>query len=186
MKITPSEIILDRKLSDLDKFAITFSNTIGKKIPYLIVSGYVSILLGRARASEDIDMIVPQMNAAEWKDVYEYLVKSGYYCLNADAEEAYNILQDGMAVRFAPVGIVIPNMEILFALNKTQQLALSTRIKVKIGKKEIFISNLELQIAYKEIVLKSLKDLEDAKHLRILLGKDLNMKKLREYKRLVK
>ena len=72
-------------------------------------------------------------------------------------------------------------MEILFAKEKVQKLALSTKIMASVGKDKIFISNLELQIAYKERMLRSPKDVEDARHLRKLLGKTINMKKLKDY-----
>ena len=187
MEIKQSGIKLDRELSDLDKFAIGFSKAISRFTKYVIVSAYVSILLGRARASEDIDMLVPDMDENEWAKIYSILIKEGYYCLNADdAHDSYNYLKDGLAVRFAPKGIVIPNMEILFAAEKVQKTALDTAIPVVIGKNSIMISNLELQIAYKENVLKSPKDLEDARHLRMILGKTINLKKLKGYQRLLK
>ena len=72
-------------------------------------------------------------------------------------------------------------MEILFAFSKAQTVSLATSIPVRIGPHTIRISNLELQIAYKEIILKSPKDLEDAQHLRIVAGNSLNKEKLKEY-----
>jgi|SRR3989338_3469114 len=187
MEITPKGIRLDRELSDLDKFAIDFSRIIARHARYVIVSGYVSILLGRARVSEDIDMLLPEMDMTKWKKIYSSLTKSGYYCLNAqDAGAAYDYLRSGIAVRFAPDGIVIPNMEILFAPDKVQKLALATRIPAFVGKEKIFVSDLELQIAYKERVLKSPKDMEDARHLRLLLGNGINKLKLNKYERALK
>lgn len=186
MKIAPDGIKLDRELSELDKFAIAFADAIGKFTKYVIVSGYVSILLGRARASEDIDMLVPEMAEKEWDKIYSALEKEGYYCVNADARSSYAYLVDGIAVRFAPERRLIPNVEILFAVTKIQKLALETAIEVSMGKDRIVISDLELQIAYKERVLKSPKDIEDARHLRLVLGKAINITKLKEYERLLK
>lgn len=187
MKITKSAIILDRELSELDNFAVNFCKAISKKTNYVLVSGYVSILLGRARASEDIDMIIPKMSTEKWKSVYEHLLKSGYYCLNAsDSKSSFELLNDKIAVRFASEGVVIPNMEILFALVPVQKMTLSSAIKVKIGKETLHVSNLELQIAYKEKALGSPKDLEDARHLRLILGSNLNIKKLREFEKMIK
>lgn len=182
MKIGPNSIELNKELSNLDKFAINFSKAIGKHTKYVIVSGYVSILLGRTRGSEDIDMLVPEMGEKEWIKIYNTLIKEGYYCVNTtSAKDSFSYLNDNIAVRFAPKEAVIPNMEILFAKEKVQKIALSTKITALIGKGEIFISNLELQIAYKEKILGSPKDMEDARHLRVILGKAINMKKLREY-----
>lgn len=186
MKIGRNEITLEREMSELDKFAFTFSQTVAEKTSYVVVSGYVSILLGRSRASEDVDMLIPQMDFAQWESLYRDVIRNGYYSLNAiDAKASFDLLQDHVAVRFAPEGIVIPNMEVLFAVNDIQKLALSTSVLVKVGKREIRISNLELQIAYKEKVLGSPKDLEDARHLRIILGNNLNSEKLKDYMRMV-
>ncbi|MCX6815870.1 MAG: hypothetical protein NT120_03390 [Candidatus Aenigmarchaeota archaeon] len=185
MKITKSGIKIDRELSALDKFAIDFSRIMQRHTKYVIVSGYVSILMGRARVSEDIDMLVPVMGEEEWSSIYNDLVKEGYYCLNADVHGSYTYLKDNIAVRFAPKGSVIPNMEILFAAGKIQKIALATGITAAIGKSSIVISNLELQIAYKENILKSPKDIEDARHIRLVMGKHINAQRLREYKRML-
>jgi len=132
-------------------------------------------------------MLLPEMDINKWEKIYATLTKSGYYCLNAqDAVAAYDYLGSGLAVRFAPNGIVIPNMEILFAADKVQKLALATRIPAFVRKEKIFVSDLELQIAYKERVLKSPKDMEDARHLRMLLGKGINKLKLNKYERVLK
>ena len=92
MKITQNEIILDRELSELDKFAIKFSDIIKIHTPYVIVSGYVSILLGRSRVSEDIDMILPAMNEDKWELIYNDLIKNGYYCLNAEGTHNHTLV----------------------------------------------------------------------------------------------
>ena len=76
MHITPNEITTDRQLSALDIFAVAFSEIIQRHTPYVIVSGYVSILLGRSRVSEDIDMILPFMDEHAWKRIYDDLVKT--------------------------------------------------------------------------------------------------------------
>ena len=59
--INKKTIEINRELSDLDSFTIGFVNILTKHTSYVIVSGYVAILLGRARASEDIDIIIPKI-----------------------------------------------------------------------------------------------------------------------------
>ena len=181
MEISDKEIKIDRELSNLDKFAISFCNAISKHAEYVIVSGYVSILLGRARGSEDIDMLIPEINEEEWTEIHQALEEAGYQCINASVQDSFSYLNDNIAVRFAPKGKPIPNMEILFAKDGVQKLALSEKMTAIIGNDKIFISNLELQIAYKEIVLGSPKDMEDARHLRAILGKAIKSNKLNEY-----
>ena len=51
------KIEFEKELNNLDKFTIAFTQILNEsKINYALVSGYVSILFGRNRASEDIDL----------------------------------------------------------------------------------------------------------------------------------
>ena len=86
-------------------------------------------------------------------------------------------------MRFARKKEIIPNVEIKICKNKIDFLTLKERIKVEINKRKIFISPIEMQIAYKEEVLKSEKDLEDALHLREVFKVD--EKKIEEYKKMM-
>jgi len=52
------EIVLNRELSNLDKLVLNFVKILEKYTDYIIVSGYVSIILGRARATEDVDVFI--------------------------------------------------------------------------------------------------------------------------------
>ncbi len=182
MKFENDKIIVDRELSDLDRFTIDFVKVLKKHAKYVIVSGYVSILLGRSRVSEDVDLIVPKMDFEAFKGLLSDLRKSGFYCLNADKEKIiYSYLTDNFAIRFAKNDTVIPNMEFKFAKNKFDDLVLKNHILVIIKKNELIISQLELQIAFKEKVLKSPKDLEDAKHIREIGKGKIDLKLIKKY-----
>ncbi len=53
------EIIFDRELSLLDSFVLSFTKHLASNnIKYVIVSGYVAILFGRSRISEDVDILI--------------------------------------------------------------------------------------------------------------------------------
>jgi len=54
--IDKKSIKIDRELSELDCFTLDFIRILEKHVNYVLVHGYVSILLGRARASEDVDI----------------------------------------------------------------------------------------------------------------------------------
>jgi len=56
---TKKKIILNNKVVNrLDEFVLTFTSVLDRmKINYVIVSGYVAIVFGRSRATEDIDII---------------------------------------------------------------------------------------------------------------------------------
>ena len=187
MKFTDKKTIqIDRELSDLDTFAIDFTDILKKNIDYVIVSGYVAILLGRARASEDIDVIIPKIDFSTFKILYSDLKKNNFYCINAEQEsEVFEYLKDNLAIRFAKNGTMIPNIEMKWAKNRFDELALENTIDVKIKKAKLCISHLELQIAFKEMVLKSPKDLDDADHIRDVAKDYLDGKLIQKYKEML-
>ncbi|MCD6215697.1 MAG: hypothetical protein J7J92_01325, partial [Candidatus Aenigmarchaeota archaeon] len=105
MKINFSKgkIQIEKRLNSLDKFALNFSSILKKlNIKYVLISGYVSILFGRARSSEDIDLIIEKLDAEKfhmfWKDV-----NKKYNCINTSKEkEAYeNYLLEKIPIRFS-------------------------------------------------------------------------------------
>jgi hypothetical protein len=52
------KIIFNRELSLLDSFVLSFTEHLASNnIKYVIVSGYVAILFGRSRISEDVDIL---------------------------------------------------------------------------------------------------------------------------------
>ncbi len=184
--IDKKNIEINRELSNLDKFTIAFINILKKHTKYVIVSGYVAILLGRARASEDIDIIIPKINFSDFKKLYEEIKKNNFYCLNAEEEKTvYSYLKDDLAIRFAKVDTIIPNIEMKWIKNEFDKIALEKIINVKIKNHNILISHLELQIAFKEVILKSPKDLEDAKHIREVAKEYLDDKLILKYKEML-
>jgi len=172
-----------RELSDLDRFALDFIGILRRcGVEYVVVSGYVSILLGRARASEDIDVIIPRMGFDAMKPVFREIMK-GFYCLNADDDaEAFSLLDEGLAARFARSGMVIPNIELKFAKTAADEISLRDSIDVRIGRDRISISPLEMQVAFKEVVLRSPKDMEDARHIRNVAKGYIDLKLVGRYK----
>ncbi|MBS3749255.1 MAG: hypothetical protein KGY65_08445 [Candidatus Thermoplasmatota archaeon] len=113
MRFIDSEHIeIDRELSDLDKFTIEFTNILKKYIDYVIISGYVAIVLGRARASEDVDIIIPRVDFSDFEKLYGNLKENGFYCLNDEEEEiVYSYLEENLAIRFAKLDTLIPNVK---------------------------------------------------------------------------
>jgi len=50
---------LSRTLSDLDEDVIEFTEVLPAcDVDYVVVSGYVAILTGRSRATEDVDVVL--------------------------------------------------------------------------------------------------------------------------------
>ncbi|MFA5887796.1 MAG: hypothetical protein WC852_03750 [Candidatus Nanoarchaeia archaeon] len=187
MKFISEKLIeINRELSELDLFAIDFIKVLRKHTKYVIISGYVSILLGRARASEDIDIIIPKITFSNFNALFNELKKEGFYCLNSGTgENAYEYLSENIALRFAKEGNVIPNMELKCAKSEIDDITLNKTITVKIGNEELVISHLELQIAFKEVVLKSPKDIEDARHIRNVAKGHLDEGLIERYERVL-
>jgi len=187
MKFVDGKTIqIDRELSDLDNFALDFVKILKKHCKYVIVSGYVSILLGRSRVSEDIDIIIPKIDFKKFQLLYHDLKKNDFYCLNEENDESlFEYLIDEVAIRFAKKDKVIPNIEFKWIKNKFEKLALKESITVKLSKGNLNISPLELQIAFKEVVLKSPKDLEDASHIKDVAESYLDLKLIDKYREML-
>ena len=186
MKFLDSKTIrLDRELSELDKFVLNFIKILEKHVDYVIISGYVSILFGRARGTEDVDVFIRPINKNKVINLYKELIKKGYWCLNSDdEEEIYDYLTNGLAVRFAIKNETIPNFEVKF-VNKIGIEALDNSITVIIKKGNLKISPIEMQIAFKRYYLKSDKDLEDARHLESIFKGKIDLNKIKEYKQII-
>ncbi len=191
--VNEKKIYSNKILNELDKFVIDFIGIIKKYTNYVIVSGYVSILLGRSRGSEDVDLLIPEMTFFQFKRMFEELTNKGYECANTyEKKEAYEMLNEH-AIRFFK-DTPIPNIEFKKITNSIQEEAYRERLKVIIRKDILFISPLELQIAYKlSLVSKgdfseisSDKDFEDAKHLYETFKEKLNKEQLSKYIKLFK
>lgn len=179
-------ITIKKELNLIDKFVISFVKLLRKFTDYVIVSGYVSILLGRNRGTDDIDIIIPKIKKEEFMGFYNGIKEKGYWVLNSDDfEDIYELLNEGHGIRIAENKNISPNIELKFAKGEFDNISLKEKIKVRINNFELNISNLELQIAYKEEVLKSNKDLEDAQHLREI-NKNLNLELIEDYKKRLK
>ena len=180
--IDSKTIRLDRILSELDKFVLMFIKILRKHTDYVIVSGYVAILFGRTRTTEDVDVIIPKISKESFSELFSELSASGYWSLNSSYEaELFGMLDSNVSVRFAIDKEISPNIEIKFSRNNSDLIALKDKLRVQLAKESLFIAPLELQIAYKEKVLASDKDLEDSAHLRVVFSQYLNKPLLDKY-----
>lgn len=182
--IDKSTIKIDKIPTILDKFVIKFCRIIEKHSEYVVVSGYVSILFGRARATEDIDIIIEKIPQKKFYLFYSDLMKNGYWCINAKTREnAFQMIKDNIGIRFAKRRNLIPNAEVKFAKNKLEKDALKDNLTALLPVGKIKISKIEQQIAYKEIILGSQKDKEDARHLEIIFKDKIDKRLLYNYRK---
>lgn len=178
-------ILLDRELSELDLFVLDFVRVLEKHAQYVLISGYVAILFGRTRTTEDVDMFIEKISKEKALLLYNEMLKHNFWALNVDSgEEFYSYLGDNIAVRFARKGKAIPNMEVKFVKDMLDKAAIDDNITVKTAVGELKVSNIEMQIAYKRYVLRSNKDLEDANHLQQWFK--ISEENINKYKRIFK
>ena len=179
-----NKIELKKELNNLDKFVIDFISILNKlNIEYVLVSGYVSILFGRNRSSEDIDLFIEKINFDKFSELWDILNKQ-FECLNSkDIKDSYyNYLTENCAIRFSRKNEFIPNMEVKFPKNDLDIWTLKNKKEVILNNKKIFISPMELQIPFK-IFLGSEKDIEDARYLYNIFKNKIDINLLKEFNR---
>src|SRR3989344_6713171 len=91
IRFSKNSIAFEKEINNLDKLALEFTSALNKcKIKYVIISGYVAILFGRSRASEDIDLLMERIDYHRFSLLWEELA-SKFICINtSNPIEAYN------------------------------------------------------------------------------------------------
>lgn len=181
MEISGDEIRLEKTPSDLDTLVLDVVAVLEDlSIDYAVVSGYVAVLLGRSRATEDIDMIIERIDSETAATLSDRLQASGYWGAAMPLDDLYETLADDLIIRVAEDGHRVPNVELKFAHDRYSQLSLRNTVTVRFTDAALQIGSLELQIAYK-LRMGAQKDFEDALYLYHLLGSTLNTSKLEGY-----
>jgi len=174
----------------LDKFAEEFCEIIEKHTSYIVCSGFVAIAHGRTRGTEDIDMIIGKLPKDKFIQLHTDLKKGGFICIQSDNPETVydDYLAKGSSVRYVrdEEGMFPPEMEIKFPKDELDEEQLKDRTKLPLTGVDIYFSSIESNIAFKEEYLKSDKDLEDAKHLRIVYKEKIDPEKIQEIKQKIR
>ena len=76
------EIQLKRDITDLDKFVFETVKIIEKHTKYVIISGYIAILFGRTRGTEDVDMFIERIDFEAFDKMFDDLIKNDMWCIN--------------------------------------------------------------------------------------------------------
>ncbi len=172
----------DKIITELDEFVVEFTRLLEKHLlKYVIVSGYVAIFFGRARGTEDIDILLERMDAQKFLSFYSSALAQGYDFLNPeDADGLYEMLCEGSGIRAAKNEMIIPNIEMKFVKDDFDKFSLSDRVEAIFDGEHLFISPIEIEIPYK-LYLGSDKDIEDAIYLwEVFKGKP-DMKLLKRF-----
>ena len=182
---------MDRTVDDkslLDSFASDFAGVVEKHAKYIIVSGFVAIAHGRSRGTEDIDMIIEHLTRVSFTKLHEDLESSGFECIqNEIPSELYdNYLEKNTSIRYVRKGTHIPEMELKLAKDALDENQLNDRVKLPLTGLDLYFSSIETNIAFKEELLKADKDIEDAKHLRVIYEGKLDEKEIEKIKSLIR
>lgn len=169
-----------KQITLLDRFVFDFIGILEPLTSYVIVSGYVAILFGRSRGTEDVDILIPPLEKEKFRELHNALLSAGYEFLNAeDASGLHEMLTRKMGVRVAKREQFIPNIELKFFKDTVDRTVFDNRLEVTLPGARFFISPIEIQIAYK-IHLGSPKDIEDALFLFEIFRKHLDAVQLKE------
>lgn len=184
-------MVLERSIGDrniLDKFAEDFCEIVEKHCRYIIVSGFVAISHGRTRATEDIDMIIEKIDFLTFFRLHQDLISGGFEAIQSEKPEVLfkEYLLNGISIRYTRKGEHLPEMEVKLAKDSLDEIQLKTRAKLSLTGLDVYFSSIEMNIAFKEELLKSDKDMLDAKQLReVYLGK-INEEEIIKIKELIR
>jgi hypothetical protein len=171
----------NKELTILDRLVLDFISRVD--IRYVIISGYVAILFGRSRNTEDVDIFIEDKGLVSFTSFYTKIILGRrYYSINAeDAKDAYELMRGFGSLRFAEKETFNPNFEIKFAKDETDFYSLNNPLTVDLGlEPKLKVSPLELEIPYK-LYLGSEKDFADAAHLYTVFKEILDVKRLKVF-----
>lgn len=174
----------DKELNNLDRLVLDFVHLID--FDYVIVSGYVAILFGRSRTTEDIDLFIKPRSEDEFCRFCERLKDSGFNLMNADDPvDAYDLLEEKASLRVMHGDSIFPNFELKLPSSTIAKISMEEKIRVVLDESSLYISPLELQIPYK-LYLGSDKDFDDARHLYRFLKDYLDIDRFKYFLREMK
>jgi hypothetical protein len=184
---------MERRVGDrnvLDKFAEDFCKVVDKHCKYIIVSGFVAISSGRARATENIDMILERLSEDKFIELHRDLEVNGFECMqSSNPKEIFDsYLFEGDNVRYTRKEnkFFPPEMDIHFAKDELDEAQLDERQKIDFIGLDVWFSSVESNIAFKEELLGTDKDMEDATHLRKVYEEKISEEKIDRIKNLIK
>ena len=126
------------------------------------------------------------MELEKFSSMHKSLLKAGFECIQSnDPEELFRYLTQNTSIRYIRKGTFLPEMEFKFAKDELDQYQLDTRTKLPMTGLDIYFSSIEMNIAFKEELLKSEKDIADAKHLKIVYGNKINNSEIEKIKKMI-
>lgn len=174
-------LVVHREPNQLDELAIVFSEILDRfAIEHVYIAGYVAILAGRARSTEEVDVLLPKLDEETVEQLTAALVDEGFWGPAMPLSSMYEMLENGDNIWVAPEDQITPHLEVKLAQDEFDRASLNNATRARIGDEVIPIGPLELQIAYK-LYLGAQKDVEDAVHLYALFEETLSVPRLEEW-----
>ena len=178
---------MDKEINYLGNFCKDFCDILDRYAKYIVISGFFVISSGRSRSTEDIDLIIEQINIEQFKKLHKDLTENKFECLqSSNPVEIHNYLMNNIAVRYVRDNIYIPNIELKFPKDFLDKYQLKTRKKIDFTDIDVFFGSIEACIAFKEELLRSPKDLKDARHLRIVYSEEIKEDEIDNVKTLIR
>ena len=182
-KIKDNKLAIDKKITKLDEFVLETVGIASKYAEYVIIGGYASIFFGRARATEDVDIFIKKMDSERFSKMFDEFDSKKFEFTIENKKSLYDdYLSHGLPINVWRKNFPLLRLEIKFALKNSQIKAFANPFAVCFSDKKLKFAQIESQIAYKRYILKSEKDLEDARHLELVF-EGLDKKLIQKYKK---
>lgn len=181
VEFVDDELVVDRAPNKLDELAIAFSSILDDLgIRHVYVSGYVALLAGRARATQDVDVILERVDDEMLDRLVERLEGAGMWGPAMPLESIHGV--DHEHIWVAREGVSVPRLEVKFVDDRFDRASLENRIRARLRAVDetLPIGPIELQIAYK-LWMTGEKDFEDAQHLYSVFGETLSTAELERW-----
>jgi hypothetical protein len=181
VELRNGDLVVERAPNALDDLAIDFSGLLSERgVDHVFVAGYVAVLTGRPRATNDVDALIEPLSESEVDALVAAMRETGYWGPAMPLDATFETLDEGTNLRVAPEDQVTPHVALKFVDDEFDDASLEGAIDAHVGGATIPIGSLELQIAY-ELYLGGQKDLEDAAHPYVLFGETLRRARLEEW-----
>jgi len=109
------ELVVERSPNELDELAIAFSTVLSRlDVDHAFIAGYLAILTGRARATDDIDVLIERLSEEEVDRLVEELDAEDYWGPVMSLDGMYGTLSSGTNISVAPDGQMPPHLEVCF------------------------------------------------------------------------
>ena len=179
-------LVIDRELSEFDRRAFAFFELLDEVgIDYLVVSGYLLLLTGRQRMTEDVDLILSVQTSDRLDELATRLDEEGYVANPPPLDRLPEFIEDGHVGVHAE-GARVPTFDLSLGKTELERDAFADSLHVEVDDQSLQVTAFEQQIAYILSMLHdpsdhTAMDFLDALHLYRLFEDQLDMDSLRSY-----